>query len=191
MSDITVHVHALDAYDIHPTRAIVLKDPNPKAKLDRAEIKYQLEGMRRVVEAVLLVHIKGHAHVLLLQHEQYFVLPGGKLKPGEDNLSGLVRKLNNKLGEQEYWDVLGILSCWYRPNNQPTFYPYLPPHCTRPKEQRTLYLVHLPEKCVFEHPENLDLRAVPLFDLYNNAEGYGSILSSIPACLSRVNISSL
>ena len=36
------------------------------------------------MEAVLLVHLHGHPHVLLLQvGNTFFKLPGGRLKPGE------------------------------------------------------------------------------------------------------------
>jgi cleavage and polyadenylation specificity factor subunit 5 len=41
--------------------------------------------MRRTVEGVVLVHVHRTLHVLLLQpNPQYFKLPGGRLKPGED-----------------------------------------------------------------------------------------------------------
>lgn len=36
-----------------------------------------------------------------------------------------------------------------RPNFENFLYPYCPPHIERPKEVRSLYLVHLPEKCFF------------------------------------------
>jgi cleavage and polyadenylation specificity factor subunit 5 len=190
-----LHVHALDAYDIHPKEPAQLKDPHPNAKIKRAEDKFQVEGLRRVVEAVLLVHIKGHPHVLLLNNQNYFSLPGGKLKPGEDEAAGLKRKLNTKLGAVEgnqiEWEIGEVLANWWRIGLEPVFFPYLPAHATKPKEVRKIFLVHLPEKCTFYHPENLELTAVPLMDLYNNAEGYGNILSAIPAILSRLNITSL
>jgi cleavage and polyadenylation specificity factor subunit 5 len=190
-----VQVHGLDSYDIHPKAAIPLKDPHPAARMKRAEAKFQVEGIRRVVEAVLLVHIKGHPHVLLLNTKQYFVLPGGKLKPGEDEVSGLKRKLNDKLGAVEgnsiEWEIGEVLANWWRIGNEPVFFPYLPVHSTKPKEVRKVFLVHLPEKCTFYHPENLELSAVPLMDLYNNAEGYGNILSAIPVLLSRLSVNAL
>jgi cleavage and polyadenylation specificity factor subunit 5 len=64
-------------------------------------------------------------------------------------------------------------------------YPYLPPHCTRPKECKKLYLLQLPEKRVLSVPKNMKLLAVPLFELYDNTQRYGPQLSAIPHYLSR------
>ena len=53
--------------------------------------------MRRTAEAILVVHQNRHPHVLLLQHNvagtAAFMLPGGKMRPGEDDAVGLVRKV--------------------------------------------------------------------------------------------------
>ena len=47
--------------------------------------RYAAEGMRRTVEAVLLVHEHRHPSVLLLQAgASFFKLPGGKLHPPEE-----------------------------------------------------------------------------------------------------------
>ena len=52
-------------------------------------------GMRRSVEAVLLVHEHGLPHVLLLQlGTTFFKLPGGELNTNEDPIDGLKRLLN-------------------------------------------------------------------------------------------------
>lgn len=64
-------------------------------------------------------------------------------------------------------------------------YPYLPPHSTRPKECKKLYLLQLPEKRVLSVPKNMKLLAVPLFELYDNTARYGPQLSAIPHYLSR------
>ena len=54
-----------------------------RALLDR----YKREGIRRSVEAVILVHDHNHPHVLLLQlGSAFFKLPGGRLRPGEDGV---------------------------------------------------------------------------------------------------------
>ncbi len=43
--------------------------------------------MRRSVDGVLIVHEHGLPHVLLLQlGTTFFKLPGGELKPGEDEV---------------------------------------------------------------------------------------------------------
>lgn len=62
--------------------------------------EYGQRGMRRSVRAVLLVHEHNFAHILLLQRNDgkgEFVLPGGKLRPGENFEEGLLRKLSSKL----------------------------------------------------------------------------------------------
>lgn len=66
-------------------------------------------------------------------------------------------------------------------------YPFIPPHVTRPKECKKMYLVTLPRKKVLSVPRNMKLLAVPLFELYDNANRYGSQLSAIPLYLSRYN----
>lgn len=53
----------------------------------RAQCRYALEGIRRSVDAVLLVHAHNHPHILLLQlGSTFFKLPGGRLRPGEDGV---------------------------------------------------------------------------------------------------------
>jgi hypothetical protein len=47
--------------------------------------RFDQVGIRRSVEAVLLVNVHGHPHVLVLQlGGSFFKLPGGRLRPGED-----------------------------------------------------------------------------------------------------------
>lgn len=41
------------------------------------------------------------------------------------------------------------LGTFWRPSFDLAMFPYLPAHCTRPKEVRKLFLVPLPEKCYF------------------------------------------
>ncbi|KAK1088020.1 hypothetical protein LTR48_002038 [Friedmanniomyces endolithicus] len=49
-------------------------------------------------------------------------------------------------------------------------YPYLPPHVSRPKEVKKLYLIELPRTKVLSVPKNMKLLAVPLFELYDNSQ---------------------
>lgn len=85
-------------------------------------------------------------------------------------------------------------------------YPFVPPHVTKPKECKKLYLVHMPERSkspscpdlkslysshlpatieVLAVPKNMKLMAIPLFELYDNTARYGPQLSSLVTCLSR------
>ncbi|KAF3652242.1 Cleavage and polyadenylation specificity factor subunit 5 [Capsicum annuum] len=87
--------------------------------------------------------------------------------------------------------VLKIGECvatWWRPNFETSMYPYCPPHITKPKECKKLYLVHLSEKEYFAVPKNLKLLAVPLFELYDNVQRYGPVISTIPQQLSRFQV---
>lgn len=148
-------------------------------------------GMRRTVEAILLVHEHGHPHVLLLQiGTTFFKLPGDTLRPGEDELEGLARRLSEKLApvgteSTTTWHVGECMGVWWRPNYETFMYPYIPGHVTKPKEQKKIFLVHLPDRFVFAIPRNMKLVAVPLFELYDNGQRYGPLISSIPHLLSR------
>ncbi|KVI10125.1 Cleavage/polyadenylation specificity factor subunit 5 [Cynara cardunculus var. scolymus] len=103
-------------------------------------------------------------------------------------IEGLKRKLSSKLaanstGLQPDWQIGECVAIWWRPNFETIMYPYCPPHITKPKECKKLFLVHLSEREYFAVPKNLKLLAVPLFELYDNR--YGPVISTIPQQLSR------
>ncbi|CAN6705700.1 unnamed protein product [Malus baccata var. baccata] len=139
----------------------------------------------------LLVQEHNHPHILLLQIGNTFCkLPGGRLKPGENEIEGLKRKLTSKLGANSPalvpdWQIGECVAIWWRPNFETIMYPYCPPHITKPKECKKLFLVHLSEREYFAVPKNLKLLAVPLFELYDNVQRYGPVISTIPQQLSR------
>ncbi|CAD7678250.1 unnamed protein product [Nyctereutes procyonoides] len=109
--------------------------------------------------------------VLLQLGTTFFKLPGGELNPGEDEVEGLKRLMTETLGRQD-----GVLQDWY---------PYIPAHITKPKDHKKLFWVQLQEKALFAVPKNHKLVAAPLSELYDNAPGYGPIISSLPQLLSR------
>ena len=140
----------------------------------------------------------------------FFKLPGGELNPGEDEVAfgeiwleekllccnfqveGLKRLMSETLGRTDGspatdWTIEDTIGNWWRPNFEPAQYPYIPPHITKPKEHRKLFLVQLQEKAYFAVPRNYKLVAAPLFELYDNAQGYGPIISSLPQALARFN----
>jgi len=124
----------------------------------------------------------------------FFKLPGGELQQNEDPVDGLKRLLNETLGKtdgssQNNWIIEDTIGNWWRPNFEAPRYPYIPAHITKPKEHIRLFLVQLGEKAVFAVPRNYKLVAAPLFELYDNAQGYGPIISSLPQALSRFNFS--
>ncbi len=60
------------------TRPVCVPWPSARRRFER-------DGMRRSVEGLLLVQEHNHPHILLLQTAlNFFKLPGGRLRPGED-----------------------------------------------------------------------------------------------------------
>ena len=169
----------------------VIKDGTVEARSARLKVKYETEGPRRSVEAVLVVHDHNHPHILLLQVGAAFKLPGGRLRPGEEEKAGLKRKLENTLAPESEshkidWDIGECVGSFYRPNFEAdAVYPYLPAHITKPKETTRVFVVNMPETCYFAVPNNLKLVAVPLFELYGNVARYGPVVSALPHMLSR------
>eukprot|EP01101_Sappina_pedata_P000169 TRINITY_DN10174_c0_g1_i1.p1 TRINITY_DN10174_c0_g1~~TRINITY_DN10174_c0_g1_i1.p1 ORF type:complete len:231 (+),score=37.96 TRINITY_DN10174_c0_g1_i1:156-848(+) len=158
--------------------------------------KYEIEGMRRSVEAVLVVHLHSHPHVLLLQNSnKFYQLPGGSLHPGEDEIEGLLRKLDNKIcpilpdsvHNEAKLEVSDLLTVLWRPNFEAPQYPYIPAHVTKPKECRRIYIIPVPENCTFHVAPNCDLVAVPLCGMHGNAHSFGSVISSLPSLMARIN----
>ncbi|KAL0280463.1 UNVERIFIED_CONTAM: hypothetical protein PYX00_001741 [Menopon gallinae] len=188
----TVNLYPLTNYTFGSKEPLIEKDPSVPARFQRMREEFEKIGMRRSVEGVLLVHDHGLPHVLLLQlGTTFFKLPGGELKPGEDEVEGLKRLLTETLGHQDgakqEWIIEDTISNWWRPNFEPPQYPYIPPHITKPKEHKRLFLVRLAEKALFAVPKNYKLVAAPLFELYDNAQGFGLIIASLPQTLCRFN----
>lgn len=89
------------------------------------------------------------------------------------------------------WELGDCCGVWWRPNFDTVFYPYLPPHITKPKECRKIFFVPLPEKSFFAVPRNLKLVAVPLFELYDNIPRYGPVIASLPHMISRFRLNAM
>ncbi|KAG2449339.1 hypothetical protein HYH02_005494 [Chlamydomonas schloesseri] len=188
------NVYPLANYTFGNKQPKLEKDGSVQDRLARLRNSYEQHGMRRSVEAILVVQEHNTPHVLLLQLGlNHFKLPGGRLRPGEEEVEGLRRKLTSGLAPANpslhvSWDVGEVVGVFYRPNFDTVFYPYVPPHITRPKESRKLFVVQLPERAVFAVPKNMRLVAVPLFDLYDNLPRYGPVITSVPAVLSRLRL---
>lgn len=189
--------------------------------------RFAEEGCRRSAYAALVVSSHKHPHILVLQSSSgAFRLPGGRLRPGEEEADGLKRQLQSLLAPAGAlladWEVGELLGTWrgpgltklrpavreaapcdrcrwavcesaamsflrhrFRPDYTSDLYPYVPPHVTRPKECLRIYLVHLPDRFLFEIPRNLKLMAVPLFELNDNRDRYGAVIAALPEQLSR------
>ncbi|CAF0933725.1 unnamed protein product [Adineta ricciae] len=189
----TIQTYPLTNYTFGTKDPLYERDSSVQARFQRMREEFTTLGVRRSVEAVLLVHEHNLPHILLLQlGTTFFKLPGGELNPGEDPVEGLKRLLNETIGrpessEQNNWLVEDVIGNWWRPNFEAPRYPYIPAHITKPKEHIRLYLVQLGESAMFAVPRNYKLVAAPLFELYDNASGYGPIISSLPQALSRFN----
>ncbi|KAG5678949.1 hypothetical protein PVAND_008568 [Polypedilum vanderplanki] len=192
----TINLYPLTNYTFGTKEPLFEKDPSVPVRFQRMRDEFVKIGMRRSVEGCLLVHEHGLPHVLLLQlGTMFFKLPGGELNAGEDEVDGLKRLLTETLGQPSgsagtsscNWIIEECIGNWYRPNFEPPVYPYLVPHITKPKEHKRLFLVQLQEKALFAVPKNYKLVAAPLFELYDNSQGYGPIISSLPQALCRFN----
>ncbi|CAN1180579.1 Pre-mRNA cleavage factor Im 25 kDa subunit 2 [Linum perenne] len=134
-----VNTYPLSSYTFGTKEPKMEKDTSVADRLARMKLNYMKEGMRTSVEAILLVQEHNHPHILLLQIGNTFCkLPGGRLKPGENEIEGLKRKLTSKLGANSptlvpEWQIGECVATWWRPNFETTMYPYCPPHITKPK----------------------------------------------------------
>ncbi|CAH0731146.1 unnamed protein product, partial [Brenthis ino] len=166
----TINLYPLTNYTFGTKEPLFEKDASVPARFQRMREEFAKIGMRRSVEGVLLVHEHGLPHVLLLQlGTAFFKLPGGELNPGEDEIEGLKRLLTETLGRQDGvkqdWLIEDTIGNWWRPNFEPPQYPYIPPHITKPKEHKRLFLVQLQDRALFAVPKNYKLVAAPLFEL--------------------------
>lgn len=193
-------IYPLSNYKFTSKDAQQEEDPTVVARLKRLQKDFDAFGMRRTVEGVLVVHDHGHPHILILQvSNAYFKLPGDYLKPGENEVEGLKQRLDARLSPRfqafsedvDNWDVGDCVARWWRPNFETFMYPFIPAHVTKPKECKKTYVVQLPEQKVMAIPKNMKLLAVPLFELYDNAQRYGPQLAIIPHLLSGYNLVAL
>ena len=195
----SVDVYELSNYTFgrkdRESRSFPLRAKNREEEKEHFRKRYTELGLRRSVAAVLLVHEHRFAHVLLLQRADGtgdFFLPGGRLRPGESDLDGLTRKLQAKLtpdgtAKSDGLEVGELLSNWYRIECGGRFYPYLPAHVSAPKEELHVYEVPLPESFAFSVPRNMQLVAIPVYDLFNEPDTYGNVIAAVPSLISRIH----
>ncbi|CAO2206640.1 unnamed protein product [Urochloa humidicola] len=165
----------------------------------RLKANFAAHGLRTSVHGVLLVELFDHPHVLLLQvRNSSFVLPGGRLRPGEEDVQGLKRKLSSKLSivddgeadadDEDDWQVVERIGMWWRSEFEAIPFPYMPPNFRTPKECIKLFLIRLPMSRQFIVPRNMKLLAVPLSQIHNNDQVYGPVISGIPNLLSKFSL---
>ncbi|KAL9615102.1 MAG: hypothetical protein Q9167_000420 [Letrouitia subvulpina] len=186
----TIRLYPLSNYTFGTKENQPEEDPSVIARLKRLEEHYQLHGMRRTCEGILVCHEHNHPHILMLQiANAFFKLfainnrPGDYLQAEDDEVEGFKVRLNERLapvgnqfsgeGVNDEWVIGDTLAQWWRPNFETFMYPFLPAHCVF-----TIFKYKIV-------PKNMKLLAVPLFELYDNTGRYGPQLSAIPHLLSR------
>uniref|UniRef100_A0A0D9X7M7 Pre-mRNA cleavage factor Im 25 kDa subunit n=1 Tax=Leersia perrieri TaxID=77586 RepID=A0A0D9X7M7_9ORYZ len=150
----------------------------------RLKANFAAHGLRTTVHGVLLVELFDHPHLLLLQvRNSSFLLPGGRLRPGEQDVQGLKRKLSSKLSlvghqddedEDDKWQIGECIGMWWRSEFDAVPFPYILPNTRAAKECIKLFLIKLPVSRQFVVPRNMKLLAV-----------YGPIIAGIPNLLSK------
>ncbi|PIN26976.1 mRNA cleavage factor I subunit [Handroanthus impetiginosus] len=187
-------VYPLNCYYFDSKESVPLRNETVADRVLRMKSNYEAYGMRKCVAAVLVVELFKHPHLLLLQvQNSIYKLPGGCLRPGESDIDCLKRKLSSKLsagedGHGPEWEVGEFLGMWWKPDFEALLYPYLPPNIKRPKECTKLFLIKLPASQKFTVPRNFRLLAVPLSQIHENEETYGTIISGVPQLLSKFSI---
>ncbi|KAI3827149.1 hypothetical protein L1987_01219 [Smallanthus sonchifolius] len=191
---LVVDIFPLSSYYFSSKAAAASKDETLADRALRLKSNYDAYGMRTCVEAVILVELFKHPHLLLLQSKNcIYKLPGGRLRPGESDINGLKRKLLSKLCADDdnyrtHWEVSECIGMWWKSDFETLPYPYLPSSGRTPKECTKLYLVKLPSNRDFIVPKNFKLLAVPMCQLHENRKTFGSIIAGIPQLLSRFSI---
>ncbi|KAB8360888.1 hypothetical protein FH972_024621 [Carpinus fangiana] len=205
----TIRLYPLSNYTFGTKEHQPEEDPSVLARLKRLEEHYTEHGMRRTCEdcqCLLQIVCALYAnppndHIPPAMKDQASNVrnrPGDYLRPEDDEIIGFKQRLDERLAPSSSsalstantnadWDIADTLAQWWRPNFETFMYPFIPAHCTRPKECKKLYMIQLPETKVLSVPKNMKLLAVPLFELYDNTARYGPQLSAIPHLLSRYN----
>ena len=88
------------------------------------------------------------------------------------------------------YQPLDLLATWWRPHYTPPIYPYLPVHVSYPRQSTKIYLVELSGSGSLAVPRSFELRAVSLYELFDNAS-YGALLSTIPQLVSRFKLNTV
>lgn len=93
--DKTISLYPLSNYTFGTKDPLYERDSSVVNRFQRMRDEFYSIGMRRSVEAILLVHEHNLPHILLLQlGNTFFKLPGGELNQNEDHVEGLKRLLN-------------------------------------------------------------------------------------------------
>ena len=162
------------------------------SRTDRLREAYAQSGTVPSVRAIILALDHRHPHIFLLRRKSdgTYLLPGGRLHPGEDYESGLTRVLDKRLRivrGGNYTVSEQLVATWYRPQFTDQMFPYLPVHIHSPKEREEWYIVQLPENAKLSVPAKYDLECARFYDLQDGAAKFGPQLAMVPVLMSRFN----
>ena len=111
-----INLYPLTNYTFGTKEPMLERDTSLVARFTRMRQEFEVSGMRRSVEGVLIVHEHGLPHVLLLQiGMNFFKLPGGELHAGEEEIEGLKRIMNQALGikgVEHQWIIEDLIANW-------------------------------------------------------------------------------
>ena len=152
--------------------------------------RYETDGCRVTVQAVLLANVDGVPHALVLRKRQdkdkeVFSLPQTRMRTGEDVVKSLGRCLNKTVSKEQLWTVLAQIGKFTRPDFNDHVYPYELPHVSHPKEAISLFLVQMEPFTAFTVSQSAVMVAIPLMQLYKADKKYGDIVAALPLFLSR------
>eukprot|EP01056_Protomagalhaensia_sp_Gyna25_P002861 Protomagalhaensia_sp_Gyna_25__2860@NODE_2665_length_953_cov_15_398249_g2222_i0_p1_GENE_NODE_2665_length_953_cov_15_398249_g2222_i0NODE_2665_length_953_cov_15_398249_g2222_i0_p1_ORF_typecomplete_len270_score37_02NUDIX_2/PF13869_6/8_2e34_NODE_2665_length_953_cov_15_398249_g2222_i058867 len=154
------------------------------------------KGMRRTAAAVMVTHrwLAPHLLVFLRQEAQRLRCGLFSVKYGatENPKQVLLNRLNTylrPLGSQDAAKaVVGeFLGTWWVAGNSDFEHPlpYVPAHCTRPREMIRLYQVVLPPEVTFFVSPGYTLKSIPIFDLVTHRPALPPALQQLPFMLAR------
>ncbi|KAJ3270951.1 hypothetical protein HDV01_007281 [Terramyces sp. JEL0728] len=118
----TTILNPLSGYSFGAKDPQMEQDQSIPQKLDRLKADYMEKGCRVTVQGVICLHEHSHPTILVLRiANSFYKLPGGSLKPGEDEIKGLQQHLVDQLGpigdtNLDEFEVGELLGVYYRLN---------------------------------------------------------------------------
>ncbi|KAJ3254871.1 hypothetical protein HK103_006766 [Boothiomyces macroporosus] len=115
-------LHPLSGYSFGAKDPQMEPDQSIQQKLERLKTEFVEKGCRITVLGVICLHEHNHPTILVLRiANSFYKLPGGTLKPGEDEIKGLQQHLIEQLGpigdtNHDEFEIGELLGVYYRLN---------------------------------------------------------------------------
>mmetsp|Transcript_4998 Transcript_4998/g.9948 ORF Transcript_4998/g.9948 Transcript_4998/m.9948 type:complete len:211 (-) Transcript_4998:1391-2023(-) len=171
-------------YSFKNVQILKSKNSHPALKLEYNFFNQTIK--QKFLCIVILLKVNNAPHLLLLREKKIklkFALPGGSFKRDETEISALKRLVSQKISRKTETriDSFHKIGKWIFPNNDSRVkYAFFPPHLKFQQKELSIFLIELSKIKDFEVDEKWDLLAIPLFEIYDKAGKYGSIISKIP-----------